>query len=114
MQDISSQRCFNHSWREAVARCVSCSRHFCRECIVEHEDRMICAQCLGKLAVNKASRKKHFLVLFRAVLWVFGFVMIWLFFYTIGQGLLILPSSFHEGNIWQRSYWNAGSESQNE
>lgn len=114
MQDISSQRCFNHSWREAVARCVRCGRYFCRECIVEHDDRMVCAQCLGRLAGDNAGGKRRFLYLSRAVLWVFGFFIIWLFFYTIGQGLLILPSSFHEGNIWKRSYWNLDSKSQNE
>jgi len=114
VQDISSQRCFNHAWREAVARCVGCGRHFCRECIVEHEDQMVCAPCLEKRAGSTTGRKRHFLFLSRAVLFVFCFFMIWLFFYTVGRGLLILPSSFHEGNIWQKSYWNTGAESQNE
>jgi hypothetical protein len=30
---------------------------------------------------------------------------LWLFFYFMGRGLLILPSSFHEGTLWQAGYW---------
>jgi hypothetical protein len=43
MQDITQQRCLNHMLREAVARCPECSRFFCRECITEHEDKVLCA-----------------------------------------------------------------------
>ena len=46
--NLSQQRCFNHTSREAVARCPECGRFFCRECITEHDDRVLCAVCLGK------------------------------------------------------------------
>jgi hypothetical protein len=29
-----------------------------------------------------------------------GLILAWFFFYLIGQGLLSLPSSFHEGTLW--------------
>jgi hypothetical protein len=50
MSALVHQRCFNHATREAVARCPQCSQFFCRECITEHDDRVICAACLKKLA----------------------------------------------------------------
>ena len=48
--NLTFQRCFNHAAREAVARCPACGHYFCRECITEHDDRVICAACLRKLA----------------------------------------------------------------
>lgn len=50
MPALIHQRCFNHATREAVARCPECSQFFCRECITEHDDRVICSACLKKLA----------------------------------------------------------------
>ncbi|MCI0613826.1 rhomboid family protein, partial [bacterium] len=40
---ISKQRCFFHSQREAVVRCPECGRYYCRECVTEHLDRLLCA-----------------------------------------------------------------------
>ena len=47
MDDLLHQRCFNHMLREAVACCPECRRYFCRECVTEHEDKVLCAACLG-------------------------------------------------------------------
>jgi hypothetical protein len=44
------QRCTNHEMREAVCRCPLCRRSFCRECVTEHEDRLVCAACLRAAA----------------------------------------------------------------
>jgi hypothetical protein len=30
-----------------------------------------------------------------------GSLLLWMFFYYLGLILLELPSSFHEGNLWQ-------------
>jgi len=54
MKDLAHQRCFNHVQREAVARCPQCRGYFCRECITEHDDRVICAGCLSKLVRKSA------------------------------------------------------------
>ena len=43
MEDLVHQRCFNHMLREAVACCPECRRYFCRECVTEHEDKVLCA-----------------------------------------------------------------------
>lgn len=105
MQDLTHQRCFNHGLREAVARCLDCGRYFCRECITEHEDRVLCASCLRKLV--KPSLVKRFRLggLIRTVQFLLGVLVLWLSFYYIGQILLSLPSSFHEGTVWQSPWW---------
>ena len=112
MNDLSRQRCFNHAWREAVALCVECERYYCRECIIEHDDRMLCAPCLGKVTSGRAKRKARLALLSRACLFFVGFLTIWIFFYLLGRGLLALPSEFHEGALWQRSYWESRLDSE--
>jgi len=53
------QRCWNHELREAVCRCPFCGRHFCRECVTEHESRLLCAACLqAKTGVSSAGRRR--------------------------------------------------------
>ena len=32
---------------------------------------------------------------------IFGIFVVWFFFYLIGESLLALPNSFHEGTLWQ-------------
>jgi hypothetical protein len=100
MRDIINKRCFNHIQREAAAVCPECGRYFCRECITEHDDRIICASCLRKKL--KPSFKKHlmFITFARIGQGLFGFLILWMFFYYLGQILVYLPSSFHEGTVW--------------
>jgi len=35
-----------------------------------------------------------------------GVVLVWFFFYLIGEGLLSLPTSFHEGTLWEAKWWD--------
>jgi len=55
------QRCRNHEAREAVCRCPSCGNSFCRECVSEHEFRLLCASCIHALtqARRDARAKKR-------------------------------------------------------
>ena len=97
-----SERCVHHPTREAVARCPECARFFCRECISEHDDRVLCARCLARgirEGGTAASRLRHLLQLSAAV---FGLCTAWWFFDLVGQGLTRLPASVHEGSIWQK------------
>ena len=103
--DLAHQRCFNHAGREAVACCPECGRYFCRECVTEHEDRVVCASCLAGLAGDAAAGKSRLGVVLRATLCAAGLLTVWLFFYAVGQGLLVMPSSFHEGTVWQVDQW---------
>jgi len=49
MASLHHQVCLNHHAREAVAKCPDCGHFYCRECIAEHDDRVICAACLRKM-----------------------------------------------------------------
>ena len=103
-QNLAEQRCFNHALREAVARCPECTHFFCRECITEHDDRVLCAACLRKLARVPLLRRRGFARCFRLAQVMVGLLAAWLFFYIIGNTLLSIPASFHEGALWQRGW----------
>jgi len=104
MQILSEQRCFNHALREAVARCPECTQFYCRECITEHDDRVLCAACLRKLARPPLFKRRGFARIFRVAQLMSGLLAAWLFFYLLGNALLSIPASFHEGALWQRSW----------
>lgn len=99
--ELSRQRCVNHWQREAVARCPECRRFFCRECVTEHEDRVICASCLSKQVKQAAKPRRSFRPVFRALHLLLAILTLWLFFYYGGRILLSLPDSFHEGTLWE-------------
>lgn len=101
MQDISLQRCSNHQRREAVARCPECGYFFCRECITEHEGRVLCTNCLDTLAETQAPHRQRFQSVYKTLLLLMGLAILWVTFYYLGQVLLWLPDSFHEGTIWK-------------
>src|SRR3989442_6005482 len=90
---LSHQRCFHHAGREAVVRCPECGQFFCRECVTEHADRMICATCLRKLAAMPLTRRPSFVNTLRVVQLTLGALVVWVFFYWTGQILLQLPSA---------------------
>src|SRR5260370_40731650 len=108
MQNLIYQRCFNHAQREAVARCPACGQFFCRECITEHEDRVICAACLRKLARVPLLKRRGFAGVLRVSQCALGLLAAWFFFYLIGEGLLAMPASFHEKTLWD----SGGQEAQ--
>jgi hypothetical protein len=96
---LANQRCLHHPAREAVARCPGCGNTFCRECVTEHDDRVLCAECLVKQSVSESSSQTRFALLARLGQLFCGLFLAWLFFYGIGQALLALPSSFHNGTV---------------
>lgn len=101
MATLDGARCTHHAGREAVARCPACQRFFCRECITEHDRRVLCADCLRRLAATparKASRRGDVALTAAGVA---GLFVIWVLFYLAGQALLLIPSSFHEGTWWE-------------
>ena len=106
MEDLLHQRCFNHRYREAVARCPECRRFFCRECITEHEDKVLCAGCLARKINPDASRLTRYGRFARIWHFLAGGILLWIFFYYLGQILLAIPSSFHEGTLWEMGWWN--------
>jgi len=107
MAALLHQRCLNHSQREAVARCPECRQFFCRECITEHDERVICAACLRKLAQSSTAGRRGFAGFRLAVQCLAGLALAWFFFYLVGESLLALPSSFHEGTLWQNGWMDS-------
>lgn len=101
MSSLVHRRCLHHADREAVARCPECARFFCRECISEYDDRILCTACLGKLVAPAPRSAQRFESLWLVGQSVLAVVIIWFFFFLIGRALLAIPASFHEGKIWQ-------------
>lgn len=101
--NLSLQKCKRHALREAVALCSHCRGYFCRECITEHDDKVICADCLSKIAVVSAKRSPVFRWVFRGAFAFVGFFLVWFSFYNLGKFLLAIPSAFHEGTLWTES-----------
>ena len=99
--EFSQVRCFRHPQREAAARCPECRRFFCRECVTEHDDRIICASCLKKLAATgkpKTARLRSLILLAETFI---GILIAWVCFYYVGQTALSIPSGLHEGTVWE-------------
>jgi len=86
------QRCWHHELREAVCRCPSCGRPFCRECVTEHESRLLCAACLLALARMAPARRHRVRALLAPVGVMASLVLAWLIFYTGGEILLVIAS----------------------
>jgi len=98
MSGLVQQRCQLHHDREAVARCPECAKFYCRECVTEHEERMICASCLRRMTeAGPAHERVALRVVGRVLLAGGGVFLAWCWFFVLGQILLKLPSQFHEG-----------------
>jgi hypothetical protein len=90
------QRCWHHPSREAVARCPECRRYYCRECVTEHQGRMVCAECVARDPSSRAAAKGLGLPALLAAT-VGGLMFAWLIFYYLGAMLARIPSDFFGG-----------------
>jgi hypothetical protein len=97
---LRQQRCVNHPQREASARCPECSRFYCRECITEHDDRVLCASCLEKIARREKPKGSRWTPLMRAGLVALSFAVIFIVLLMLGDFLLSIPSQFHSTGGW--------------
>jgi hypothetical protein len=104
MNDLLQQKCYHHKHREAVARCPECKRYFCRECITEHDDRVLCTDCLVRMSGKSQRHSSAFNSVFYILRFLSGTIVLWLAFYYIGLMLLSLPTSFHEGTLWSGNW----------
>lgn len=106
MVDLLAKRCQDHPDREAAARCPSCSQYFCRECVTEHEDAVICTACLKRQIKREKRRGFGLGPLLRMGLGMAGAALSWLYFCWMGRFLLAIPSPFHEGTLWSIGFWD--------
>jgi hypothetical protein len=102
---LHQKQCLNHHQREAVARCPQCAQFYCRECITEHDDRVICAACLKKLLRADTEKPRPLALLGRAAAFSFSLLIAWTAFYWIGRILLAIPTNFHDGTLWKTTFW---------
>lgn len=100
MNSLETRRCFNHAKREAAARCLDCGRFFCRECVTEHDDRVLCAACIAGQSAGAAGTGRDFRNLKALFFLVFGFALLFLVFYYTGAALTKIPAEFHKGGLW--------------
>ncbi len=97
---LRQQRCANHPQREASGRCPECGRFYCRECITEHADRILCASCLAKLHLKKTEKRQKWSWIPRLALAALSFCIVLLLFLVLGNFLLSIPSKFHDAGGW--------------
>jgi len=87
MTGALQHRCWNHEAREAVCRCPGCGRPFCRECVSEHEARLLCAGCLAAASRGRTASAGRARV---AAMAVVGVLLGWAIFYGGARALLLL------------------------
>jgi hypothetical protein len=95
-----AQRCWNHEAREAVCRCPACGRSFCRECVTEHDARLLCASCLNALTRGQSKQRSGLRRLAAPAMAIAGLVFASLVFFGAGEGLLLITARM-EQTSWQ-------------
>ena len=90
------QRCWNHETREAVCRCPECGRSFCRECVTEHEARLLCASCLAAAARRRPSARGGLRRLVPACMALAGVLTAWALFYGAGEAVILLAERLEQ------------------
>jgi len=94
------QQCWNHETREAVCRCPGCARSYCRECVTEHEARLLCAACLRKMRPGAEARPGGRRVP-RVVLLAAGLLLSWFLFLGIAAGVSEFSARMEQA-AWQQ------------
>jgi hypothetical protein len=95
MTQFSQQRCFVHPSREAVSLCVECRRTFCRECVVDHDGRLVCAACLARLRAPVAPGNRALRQLRTAAATALAILVCWILFYMFGRLLMMSEPARH-------------------
>tara|TARA_R110001592_G_scaffold11954_2_gene58192 strand:- start:204 stop:536 length:333 start_codon:yes stop_codon:yes gene_type:complete len=88
-------------------------RNFCRECVTEHDHRILCASCIAAITVEEAPLRRRLPLIGLLQLSSAVFVL-WTAFYIAGQALLLIPSTFHDSGDNFLSQIEAMDESQTE
>lgn len=86
-------RCWNHDGREAVCRCPACGRPYCKECVSEHESRLLCAPCLAARPVAGARSGSR---LAPIAMLLGGVLLAWTWFYGAGRAIALIGNRAEE------------------
>ena len=99
---LSATVCTVHGERPAAARCPSCHRFFCTECITEHEGRLTCASCLDAESGPVVGKKSGVGLFLAPVIQILiALIVSWLIFLSVAQFLGDIPDEFHDGTVWE-------------
>lgn len=96
---LRKRKCANHESREAVARCPECRKDFCRECITEHKNKMLCTNCLREITQKKDARKRKMEIVFAMFLFFIGMLISYYFFFGLASIFSEIPDQFHNGEF---------------
>ena len=100
MSDLARQQCCNHPGREAIVRCPSCRRDYCRECVTEHDDRYLCSACLQLETAKPAHAPRRFRMPVGALLALAGLLTAWTVYYAAARYLLLRSAAGHSYHVW--------------
>jgi len=93
---LARRRCWSHATREAVSRCPSCKKFYCRECVTEHDGRLLCVTCLAAAGAATVKRTGT-----RWIVWmtaaIAGLLITFFLHATLGYVLEKLPPSWGRG-----------------
>lgn len=97
VEALHKRGCQVHPTREAIARCPSCGGDFCRECVNDHEGRLLCAACIQqiKAAVQEPTQKKESRLRL-TMLFSLCVLALWSMLYFAGRLLLVVPMETHD------------------
>ncbi len=87
MAALKHQRCANHIDREAAVRCPLCHKHFCRECITEHDGKRLCVNCLKGISGKRRTKKRVAGTAFEITVFCFALILVFLCFGYLGRRL---------------------------
>jgi hypothetical protein len=114
------QRCWNHEAREAACRCPACGRNYCRECVSEHEGRLLCAACLSGVTARRQPGAGHGSRLAPAAMIAAAILLAWLTYWAAGESVMAVirrmqqePKSGTGASAWQPHTILAGVEQSN-
>src|SRR5580692_10053926 len=82
------QRCWNHEAREAACRCPACGRSYCRECVSEHEGRLLCAACLSGVTGEREPSGGRWRKLAPAAMIAAAILLAWLAYWAAGESVM--------------------------
>ena len=87
--------CFVHESREAVALCLECRHSYCRECVVDHDGRLICAACLGRLQKAAAASTGRLRRALSYTSVMAALLLCWIVFYMAGRAFMLTEPPRH-------------------
>lgn len=82
-----------------MARCPECARYYCRECIVEHDNRVLCTHCVSKLLAPKTKKRRSLEPVFLPLAFCVVLLVGWMCFYLLAEVLLRIPSNLLESTF---------------